>query len=74
MAVDTEVLAALRVDVERTRNQFKVCIAQCCGAMDITDLASSAAANHCPANRLIYNFFTVNHDKFSYLKYFIVSL
>ena len=60
-----EVLAALRIDVERTGNQFEVEVAQCRRAMDVANLAAAAAADHAPANGIFYSFFTVIHKESS---------
>ena len=64
--LDAEVLAALRVDVEGTGDEFKGAVAQRCTAMDVANLAAAATADHSPANRMIEYFFTVNHDKLSF--------
>ena len=64
-----EVLAALRIDVERTGNQFKIEVAQCSRAMDVADLAAAAAADHAPANGIFYSFFTVIHKESSLRQY-----
>ena len=61
----TEVLAALRINVERAGNQFKVEVAQCSRTMDVADLAATAAADHAPANGVFYSFFTVIHKESS---------
>ena len=44
MQLLAEVLAALRINVERTGNQFKIEVAQCSRAMNVADLAAAAAA------------------------------
>ena len=64
--LDAEVLAAFRIDVESTSDEFEGAVAQGGTAMDIADLAAAAAANHSPANRMVEYFFTVDHDKFPF--------
>ena len=65
MQLLAEVLAALRINVERTGNQFKIEVAQCSRAMNVADLAAAAAADHAPANGIFYSFFTVIHKESS---------
>ena len=62
--------AALRIDVECACYQLEVVVAQCCGAMDVADLAALAAADHSPANRMIQNLRTVNHSHFLLKNFF----
>ena len=64
MAVFAEFDAALRHDVECTGCQLKVKVSQSSGAMDVTNLAAAAAADHAPTNRLIYVLFSEDHNEF----------
>ena len=66
MQVFTECPAAHRIDVKRACNQLKVEIAQRRRTVDIADLATLAAAYHCPADRLVNILFSVDHCKRSF--------
>ena len=65
--LNAEVLASLRIDIESACHEFKRTIAQGGAPVDIADLAAAAAADHSPANRVIEYFFTIDHDKRSFV-------
>ena len=65
--LDPEGAAPFRVEVERPGDELEAPVAERGRAVDVADLAAAAAADHSPANRVIEYFFTIDHDKRSFV-------